>query len=93
MPARRERSGLRLSVTDHARDHQVRIVEGRAVGVHQRIAELAALMDRPWRLGRDVTGDTPGKGELAEQLSHPVSVLHDAGVDLAVGAFQIGIGD
>ena len=39
-----------------------------------------------------MAGDTAGKGELAEKLSHPVGILRNAGVDLAVGAFQVGVG-
>lgn len=55
------RRGLGLSVADHARHHQFRIVERRTIGVHQRIAELAALMDRSRCLGRDVAGNATGK--------------------------------
>ena len=35
MPARRQRSGLRLAVADDAGDDQVGIVEGGAVGVRE----------------------------------------------------------
>ena len=67
MPARGQRAGLGLAVADHAQHQQVRVVERGAVGVHQRVAELAALVDRPRRLGRDVAGDAAGEGELPEQ--------------------------
>ena len=61
VPARRERSGLGLAVADHAGDEQVGVVERRAVRVRERVAELAALVDRAGRLRRDVaTGCRPG---------------------------------
>src|SRR5262245_7079227 len=48
MPARGERSSLRLAVADNAGDDQIRIVVGGAVGVRDRISELTALVNRPW---------------------------------------------
>jgi hypothetical protein len=36
MPAGGKRTGLGLAIADHARDHQIRVVEGGAVCVHQR---------------------------------------------------------
>ena len=57
VPARRQRAGLRLAVADDAGDDQIGIVERRAVGVRQRIAQLAALVDRAGRLRRDVARD------------------------------------
>src|SRR5262249_49747576 len=46
VPAGREGAGLGLAVADDARDDQVRVVEGGAVRVRQRVAELTALVDR-----------------------------------------------
>ena len=46
VPARGERPGLGLAVADHAGHDQVGVVERGAVGVRQRVAELAALVDR-----------------------------------------------
>jgi hypothetical protein len=37
--------------------------------------------------------DTARKAELLEQPPHPVLVLRDVRVDLAVGAFEPGVGD
>ena len=74
MPARRERPGLGLAVADDARDEQVGVVEGGAVGVRERVAELAALVDRAGRLGRDVARDPARERELAEELAQPVLV-------------------
>ena len=45
MPAGRQGAGLRFPVADHTGDDQVGVVEGRAIGMDQGIAELAALMD------------------------------------------------
>ena len=93
VPAGRQRPGLRLSIADHAGDHEVRVVEGRAIGMAERIAELASLMDAARRLGRHVAGNPAGEAELLEQPPHAVGVLADVRVDLAVGAFEIGVGD
>jgi len=46
--------------------------------VSRRITELAALVDRPRRLGCGMTWDTAGKAELAEQPAHALGVLRDA---------------
>ena len=60
MPAGCQRTGLVLAVADHACHHQVRIVESRAVGVHQGIAELTALVDRPGVSDATWLGTPPG---------------------------------
>src|SRR5207247_7879264 len=70
VPARRERPGLRLSVADDAEHHKVRIIEGGTVGVRQRVAELAALVDGAGGFGRDVARAASGKRELPKQPSH-----------------------
>ena len=74
-------------------DDQVGIVERRAIGMHQRVAELAAFVDRSRRFRRGVARNAAGKGELPEQLVQAVGVASDLRVDLAVGAFEIGVGD
>ena len=93
MPARRERPGLRLAVADDARDEQFGVVEGSAVRVRERIAELAALVDRARRLRRDVARDPAGEGELAEELAQALLVHAHARVDLAVRALEVGVRD
>ena len=92
MPARRQRPGLRLAVADHAGDRQIRVVEGRSEGVRQRVAELAALVDRPGRLGRGVARDAARERELAEEPLQPALVAADLRVELAVGALEVGVG-
>ena len=46
VPARRERPRLGLAVADDAQDEQVGVVERGAERVRERVAELAALVDR-----------------------------------------------
>ena len=93
MPARGQRAGLGLAIADHAGDDQIGIVESRAEGMRKRIAELAALVDRAGRLRRGVARDAARERKLPEQPPHPLGVRADVRVDLAVGAFEIGVGD
>ena len=67
MPGGGKRPGLGLAVADHAGDDQVGIVEGRAEGMRQRIAEFAALVDRAGHVRRGVAWNAARKGELPEQ--------------------------
>ncbi len=93
LPSGRERPGFGLAVADDAGDDQAGIVEGGAEGVAQRIAEFAALVNRARRRGRDVAGNASGERKLLEQPFHPGFVLTDVGIDLAVAALKIGVGD
>ena len=61
--------------------------------MRQRVAELAALVDRARRLRRDVARDPARERELAEQLAHPVLVAGDRRVDLAVRSLEVRVGD
>ena len=61
MPACGQRAGLGFAVAHDAKHDQVGVVEGGAVGVRQCIPELAALVDRARRFGRDVGGDAAGE--------------------------------
>ncbi|GIW07487.1 MAG: hypothetical protein KatS3mg060_2292 [Dehalococcoidia bacterium] len=80
MPARGERAGLRLAVAHHAGHDQVRVVEGGAEGVRERVAELAALVDRAGVSGATWLGTPPGKENcLNSAASRPV--LRDVRVD------------
>ncbi len=93
VPARRERSCLRLAVADHARDDQFGIVEGGAVGVNERVAELAAFVYRSRGLGGHVARDPARERELTEQLAETLLVMADVGIDLGVRTLEICVGD
>ena len=92
VPAARQRPGLGFAVADHAGHDQVGVVERRPVGVHQRVAQLTALVDRPGRLRRRVRRDAAGERELLEQPAHAHRVLRDMRVQLGVGALEVGVG-
>ena len=92
VPAGRQRSGLRFTVADDARDQQIGVVECGAERVRERVTQSSALVDRARRLRGDVAGDAAGERELFEQLLHALFVLRHVGVHLAVGALEVGIG-
>ena len=71
LPRALERRGLGLAVADDAGDEQVGVVERGAEGVHERVAELAALVDRARRRDADVAGDPAGRRELAHEPQQP----------------------
>jgi hypothetical protein len=89
VPARCERAGFCLTVSNHAGDEQVGVVEGGAERVRERVSELAPLVDRPGRLRSYMAGNPSRKRELAEELAEPVLVPTDMGVDLAVRALEV----
>ena len=91
MPAGGERGRLRLAVADHAGDHEPRVVERRAPGVRQRVAQLAALVDRPRHLGRHMARHAVGPRELAKQPVHSLAVARDLRIALGVRAFEPGV--
>ena len=93
VPTGGECASLGFAVTDHAGDQQVWIVKRRTVGVQQRVAQLAALVDAARRFRRDVAGDAAGKRELLEQTLQPGSVLRNTRVNLAVRPLEIRVGD
>ena len=93
MPARCQRSGFGLAVTDDGRHDELGIVERGAVGVTEGVAELAAFVNRAWRLGRDVTRNAARKGELLEQLLHPFLVLRHVRVRLRVRSLEPRVRD
>ncbi len=88
MPGGRERSCLRFAVTDDAGDHEIRIVEGRPEGVGERVAQLAAFVDRSGNIRGAMARNTAGKGELFEQPLHARFVLTDVRIKLAVASLQ-----
>ncbi len=93
MPGRGQRPGLGLAVADDARDDQFRIVEGGAERMAERVAELAAFVQRTGTLRRGMAGNAARERELAEQRAHAVLVLGDLGIGLRPGPLQPGVGD
>ena len=93
VPGGGQRPRLRLAVADDAGDEQVGVVEGGAVRVRQGVAELAAFVHRARRLGRVVAWNAAGEGELGEESLQARFILGDLGIDLAVRAFEVRIGD
>ena len=93
IPARRQRPGFGLAVANDAGHDQTRVVKGSAVGMGERIAQLAAFVDRAWGLGRDMAGNATGPRELAKQPPHAAAVAFDGRVVLGVGAFKVGVGN
>ena len=88
LPGGGKRTGLGLAVAHHGHGQQARVVHDGAVGVAERVAELAALVDGAGRLGRKVARDAAGIGELAEELLQAGLVIGDVGADLTVGAIE-----
>ena len=92
LPRSRERTGLGLAVAHHGHGQQARVVHDGAIGVAERVAELAALVDGTGRLGRKVARNAAGIGELAEELLQASLVIGDVGANLAVGAVEQRLG-
>ena len=57
----------------------------------ERIAQLAALVDRARALRRGVAGNSTGKRKLNKELPQPGLILADIGIDLAVGALEVRV--
>src|SRR6185437_3760049 len=93
VPGGRHRPGLGLAIADDAGGDKLGIVEHRTIGMSERIAELAAFMDRAGRLGRGVARDTAREAELPEQPPHAFFGLRHARIKLAIAAIEPGAGD
>ena len=91
LPCGRQRAGFRFTVADNAGNDQLRIVERRAEGMAQGIAQLAAFVDRTGRCRRHMAGNAARKRKLLEQLFQPGFVLRNVRVHLGPGAFEIHI--
>ena len=91
MPRRGQRSGFRLAVADDAGDDEIGIVEHRPERMAERIAQLAALVDRARALRRCVAGNSSGKRKLKKELPQPGLILADVGIDLAVSALEVSV--
>src|SRR5699024_1898484 len=91
LPAGGQGAGFGLAVAHGDRGDQVGVVKHRAEGVGDGVAQLAALVDGTGGLRRNVAGDAAGEGKLLEQAAHALLVPADVGVDLGVGAVQVGV--
>ena len=91
VPACGQRACLRFTIAHHAGHDQVRIVECRAIRVHQRVSQLAALVDGSRRLGCHVARNSIRPAELAKQALDAVLVLLDVRINLGVGALKVRI--
>src|ERR1043166_6369600 len=89
VPGGREWSSLRLPVADYGRDNQIRIIKGRAAGVRQDIAELAAFMNRSGRFRRAVTADAARKREVFKEVQQPFFVQPLLVINLGIRSFEI----
>ena len=88
VPRGGQRAGLRLAVAHHTGGDQVGVIRHGAEGVGQRVAQLAALMDRAGGLRCHMAGNAAGEGETLEELLHPLLVSGDVGIDLGIAAVQ-----
>ena len=93
LPGGRQGARFGLAVADDAGDDEPGIVERGAECVAERISEFAAFVDGAGRRRRDMARNAARKGELFEEPLHPGLVLTDVGIDLAVAALEIGVGD
>jgi len=59
----------------------------------ERVSKLTAFVDAARRLRRNVAGDAAWEAELLEQPLHPIGILADVGINLAVCAFEVCMGN
>src|SRR6185437_8010469 len=77
VPTGSQRASFRFAVTDDASDNQIRFVEGRAIGMDQRIAEFSAGVNGTRRLRRDMAGNAVRPGKLAEKPMQSIAAALD----------------
>ena len=92
MPGRGQWPRFRLAVPDHTGGDEIRVVEYGAEGMGERIAQLAALVDRSGHIGGAMTWNAAGKRELLEQALHATGVARDRRIEFAVTALEPGVG-
>src|SRR5262249_12163553 len=68
VPACRQRPRFALTVADDAAGQQIRIVEDRAEGMHERIAKLSTFVYGSRSLGSGVARNSSWKRKLLEQF-------------------------
>ena len=92
MPGGGQGTGFGFPVTNHAGYEQRGVIKYGPKGVAERVAQLPTLVQRPRRLRGSVTRNAAGVRKLCKQLLQSRFVLADVGINLAVGAFQVGPG-
>ncbi len=91
MPCGGQRTCFRLAVADDAGHDKIGIVEHRSESMAERITQLAPLVDRARAFRRYMAWNSSGKRKLKEELPKSGLILADIGIDLAVGALEIGV--
>jgi hypothetical protein len=86
VPSGSEGSGFSFPVPYNAAYNQVRVIKGSAVSVRNGITQFTTFMDGARGFRGDVARNSTREGELLEQLLHPIGVLGDIRVVLAVCA-------
>ena len=73
MPRRGQRTSLRLAVSNHDADDQIRIVERSAEGMRNALTQLSALMNRYRQFRRAMASELAWKGKARNSFSIPAS--------------------
>ena len=92
MPGGGQGAGFGFSIANHHGHQQVGIVVRGAEGMRDAVAQLAALVNRTGCFRCAVTADAAGKGKLLEELAHSYLILALIGVNLRIGALEVGRG-
>lgn len=93
VPARGQRTRLGFTITDNGQGDGVGMVEDGTKGMGDGVAEFTTFVNTPRCLWCHVAANTTGKGELLEELLQPLDILALVGVDFAVEALEVEVGD
>src|ERR1700730_4515597 len=91
MPTGGQRPCLRFAVAHNATDQQIWIVERCAVGMRNRVSQLAALVNRTGSFRSHMAGNSTRERKLLKQFSQSILVLRNTWIDFAVSPFQISV--
>src|SRR5260221_9068692 len=91
MPCCGCRTCLSLSIANNTGYNEVRIIHRSTKGSSQRIAQLAAFMDRPRYARVEMAGETARPGETPDELVQPGTVKRQLGVIFLQGAFEVQV--
>src|SRR6185437_8998721 len=91
VPGGRERPRLGFPVADHAGDNEAGIVERSATSVRERVAKLAAFVNRTGRFRCRMARNAAGERELFEQPAQTVRILRYRRINFRISAFEISI--